>query len=108
MNKYQKISDNIDKYDLSKKDNILFSNKTKWVVTEKIHGSNFAIYYRNGKIEFSKRNQILEPDEWFYNYHLINFNIKLLIAEEVANLVKFHITNWVIRPFKKLSQMSKD
>ena len=87
MNKYQKISDNIDKYDLSKKDNILFSNKTKWVVTEKIHGSNFAIYYRDGKIEFSKRNKILESDEWFYNYHLIKQKLidNIILLSNIMN-----------------------
>ena len=68
--KYQKISDKVSKYTLQKKDK-LFSNNTKWFATEKVHGSNFSIYYIDGKIQFSKRNSILNKDEWFYNYQLI-------------------------------------
>lgn len=71
IHKYQKISDKLSKYSLDKKDNKLFSNKSKWIVTEKVHGSNFSIYYMDGKIEFSKRNDILKENEWFYNYQLI-------------------------------------
>lgn len=71
MYKFQKISNNVDKYILNKKDNKLFSNKTKWVATEKIHGSNFSIYYNNNNVSFAKRNSKLDDDEWFYNYHLI-------------------------------------
>jgi hypothetical protein len=69
--KYQKISDKVSKYSLEKKDNKLFSNKSKWIVTEKVHGSNFSIYYVDGEIKFSKRNDILKENEWFYNYQLI-------------------------------------
>jgi len=71
IHKYQKISDKVSKYSLDKKDKKLFSSKSKWIVTEKVHGSNFSIYYMDGKIEFSKRNDILKEDEWFYNYQLI-------------------------------------
>ena len=71
IHKYQKISDKVSKYSLDKQDNKLFSNKSKWVVTEKVHGSNFAIYYMDGEIHFSKRNDILKEHEWFYNYQLI-------------------------------------
>ena len=68
--KYQKITDSLDKYQCSKND-LKLIKKTKWVVMEKVHGSNFSIYYEKGEISFSKRNSKLEDNEWFYNYHLI-------------------------------------
>ena len=70
LHKFQKIANSIDKYEYNKNDYKLF-RKTKWVAMEKVHGSNFAIYYNNGLINFSKRNSKLKDDEWFYNYHLI-------------------------------------
>ena len=86
--KYQKISDKVSKYSLEKKDNKLFSNKSKWVVMEKVHGSNFSIYFINGKIKFSKRNSILKENEWFYNYQIIKDklirNIKI-VSELLKN-----------------------
>lgn len=67
---YQKISDQVDKYVLDKNSKI-FHNKSKWVVTEKVHGANFSVYYNNGKVSFGKRNALLEEDDWFYSYQLI-------------------------------------
>lgn len=43
IHKYQKISDKVSKYSLDKKDNKLFSNKSKWIVTEKVHGKKRII-----------------------------------------------------------------
>ena len=73
--KYQKISDKIDKYVFTNKDQKIFSNTNKWIVTEKVHGANFAVYYNNGNITFSKRNSILKDTDWFYNYQLIKDKI---------------------------------
>ncbi len=69
--KWQKISDRTSDYNLDKKDNKIFSPKTKWFGTEKIHGANFSIYLINDKIKFAKRNGFLDDNEWFYNYQLI-------------------------------------
>ena len=69
--KFQKISDKVSKYTIDKKDNKLFSSKSKWIATEKVHGSNFSIYYIDNEIKFSKRNSLLEDNEWFYNYQII-------------------------------------
>lgn len=71
MFEYQKIAESTNDYVVDNKNNKIFSNKTGWIVTEKIHGSNFAIYFRDGNISFSKRNAILNDYEWFYNYQSI-------------------------------------
>lgn len=69
--KFQKIADKADNYQIDTKTQRIFSGKTEWVVTEKVHGSNFSIYYQNGLINFGKRNCLLKEDDWFYNYQLI-------------------------------------
>ena len=69
--KFQKIADKVDHYQVNNKNQQLFSRKVDWVVTEKVHGSNFSIYYRDGQINFGKRNSLLKEDDWFYNYQLI-------------------------------------
>ncbi len=69
--KFQKIADKVDHYQVNNKNQQLFSRKVDWVVTEKVHGSNFSIYYRDGQINFGKRNSLLKEDNWFYNYQLI-------------------------------------
>jgi Rnl2 family RNA ligase len=72
FNRYQKIYDNLSDYQIDKKvHNKLFSKKTKWVVQEKIHGSNFSIYYDGNTIKYAKRNGILTEEDWFYNYQTI-------------------------------------
>ena len=71
MFKYQKIADNIKDYRVNNENAKIFLKKHQWIVTEKVHGANFAIYYKDGKISFSKRNAMLEENEWFYNYQSI-------------------------------------
>ena len=31
----------------------------KWVVTEKIHGANFSVYYDGTTVQFAKRNSFV-------------------------------------------------
>ncbi len=80
--KWQKISDRSSDYQLDKKNTKIFSPKSLWFATEKIHGANFSIYFIDGQIKFAKRNGFLEENEWFYNYQIIKpkleKNIKLL------------------------------
>ena len=42
--------------------------KEKWIVTEKIHGANFSVFYDGCEVYFAKRTRILSPDEAFYQY----------------------------------------
>jgi len=39
-----------------------------WVVTTKIHGSNFSVFMPNGDWKFSRRTAWLKDDESFFNY----------------------------------------
>lgn len=42
--------------------------KQEWIVSEKIHGANFAIYISsNGDVKFAKRSGFIEDDEKFYS-----------------------------------------
>ena len=80
--KYQKIADKVDHYQIDNNNSKFFSKNVDWVATEKVHGSNFCVYYRDGQINFGKRNGLLKEDDWFYNYQLIqeklNQNIRQL------------------------------
>ena len=87
--KYQKISDKISHYNINKK---ILSKKSKWIVTEKVHGSNFSIYYNEGSIKFSKRNKFLSEDEWFYNYQFI----KQKLIQNITKLSKILNENNII------------
>ena len=76
--KYQKIYESVDNYTLNKKQlKMLNLKKTEWIVQEKVHGSNFSIYFDGNKIEFAKRNSILQENEWFYNYETIKSKLIL-------------------------------
>lgn len=61
--------------------------ETFWVIQEKIHGSNFSIYFTNNngdiEIKYGRRTDILADDEKFYNYQSIKElkEIKDLIAK---------------------------
>ena len=51
------------------------AKKTSWVIQEKIHGSNFSIYFTNNNgeidIKYGRRTDMLSDDENFYNYQSI-------------------------------------
>ncbi|NVM01834.1 MAG: RNA ligase [Candidatus Helarchaeota archaeon] len=64
---YEKMSESLNKWRLSKSDYSLF-NKTKWVVTEKIHGANFCIHTDGKTIKFAKRKKILPEEEDFFGH----------------------------------------
>ena len=66
---YQNIEENKNNYIVDSKNAKIF--RELWIITEKIHGVHFAIYYNNGKITFSKKNAKIEENEWYYNYQSI-------------------------------------
>lgn len=73
---------------LGKKDNNIFSSKSLWFATEKIHGANFSIYFVNSNIKYAKRNSFLEEEEWFYNYQIIQQKLEKnirLISKKLGN-----------------------
>jgi Rnl2 family RNA ligase len=62
---YDRIAEKADKWAL---DESLYRQiqKARWVVSEKIHGSNFSFVTDGKKIRCAKRKSYLEPDENFY------------------------------------------
>lgn len=46
--------------------------KEDWVAVEKVHGTNFGIYLIDEKtVRFSKRSGIMDPNENFFGYHIL-------------------------------------
>lgn len=78
------------------------AKETYWVIQEKIHGSNFSIYFTNnsGKIDikYGRRTNILLDDEKFYNYQSIKEleEIKDLIHNVIAYMRNENINSIII------------
>ena len=54
MFKYQKISDDIREYTINNANSKILKKDSRWIGTEKIHGSNFAIIIKMAKYNFRK------------------------------------------------------
>jgi Rnl2 family RNA ligase len=62
--------------------------KTKYILTEKIDGSNFQIYIsKNGEVFFGKRTALLEEDESFFDYKTVIKNNQNVI-DSFINYIK--------------------
>lgn len=83
---YEKIGEDLKKWNLTESDYRRF-RKTDWVVTEKIHGANFAILTDGHQVQFAKRKEILEDGEDFFGYFLLKKQLENQ-ALEVYNKVK--------------------
>ncbi|MCP5108953.1 MAG: RNA ligase, Rnl2 family [bacterium] len=46
-------------------------NGGQWVVSEKIHGGQLALYYDGNELKSSTRTQFLEPGQDFFNYEKV-------------------------------------
>ena len=46
-------------------------DKGKWVVQEKVHGSNFSFWVNKKEIRCAKRSGLLAPDDNFYNFQKV-------------------------------------
>lgn len=73
---YEKMTDRIDKLKFNDKD-FKKLRKVRWVVTEKIHGSNFSIITDGSYIAFAKRKEILSFEENFFGFYLIKEELKM-------------------------------
>lgn len=73
---------------MTKKDEASFK-KTKWCVTEKVHGSNFSIIIHLPllQVEFAKRTAILSAEEDFFSYKKIKPTLEESI-KLLANLIQ--------------------
>lgn len=78
------------------------ARETFWVVQEKIHGSNFSIYFTNNNgaidIKYGRRTDILLDDEKFYNYQSIKEldEIKDLIHNTIMYMRNENINSIII------------
>jgi Rnl2 family RNA ligase len=63
--------------------------KARWVVTEKIHGSNFSFVTDGKKIRCAKRKSYLDPDEDFYAHQsvLSRIETQLLALFQQAKVI---------------------
>ncbi|ELP87629.1 hypothetical protein EIN_146330 [Entamoeba invadens IP1] len=67
------------------------ANKTKWVVTEKIHGSNFSLYYTGKSWRVAKRNSLLTEEEMMTFFGCSEVIPKILqSAPMLLTLIKQH------------------
>lgn len=66
FNRYSSI-ENSYRTKFLNKINELDVSKEEFIVTEKIHGSNFSVWYDGSEFEFAKRSQFLKSDN-FFNY----------------------------------------
>mmetsp|Transcript_30441 Transcript_30441/g.81880 ORF Transcript_30441/g.81880 Transcript_30441/m.81880 type:complete len:364 (-) Transcript_30441:2386-3477(-) len=66
----------------------------EWVVTEKLHGSNFSIIFDGQAVSFAKRSGVLPCDDDFYGFRTQGLDLKLdecvrsLWGEEIAAFAK--------------------
>lgn len=60
---------------------------TQWVVTEKLHGANYALYTNGKEVRAAKRSGFVGRDENFYNHQLVydKFQSKVLDLFELLN-----------------------
>ena len=88
FHKYRKIFENIKDYKFNSVQHKKL-NKENWVITEKIHGSNFSIYCDENNIKFAKRSQFLKIEDNFYNYQ----SIISQLSQKVMHMFKDLHTN---------------
>ncbi|KNY29186.1 RNA ligase family protein [Pseudobacteroides cellulosolvens] len=87
---YEKIAEGIDRLKLSVED-YRYLKKYEWVVTEKIHGSNFAVITDGINIRYAKRKEMLLSDDNFFNHRvLVNIIIGKVekVYETILNMEK--------------------
>ena len=60
---YEKMNNSMSKFQMN-----IEPKKTKWVVTEKIHGANFSFHTDGETVEVARRRGLLKKDENFFNY----------------------------------------
>jgi Rnl2 family RNA ligase len=65
---YEKIPESLAAWHFSEADYRQLA-KVDWVVTEKIHGANFAIRTDGNETVFAKRKEFLTDEEDFFGYH---------------------------------------
>lgn len=67
---YEKIAESTDQWSLDERDYRILE-KTRWVVTEKIHGAHFCIVTDGSSLAGASRKHLLGPGEHFFDYQRI-------------------------------------
>jgi len=75
-------------YQIKTVSHIIESEKSKqdWVVHEKIHGANFALYFNGTEAKAAKRNSFLEGGENFYSANKILDKYKEKLVKSFSNV----------------------
>jgi len=74
-----------------------FNEDVEWVVTEKIHGSNFSFYYNGTEMKFASRGQFIENPSSFFRSDVIVEKY----SENIKQLYEYLNTEY-ITPTKEL------
>lgn len=69
--KYNSIENHYNNRNISYIEMLPEAHDTKWVVTEKIHGTNFSIMCDGENVSYGKRSGPIKPNEKFYNYMVL-------------------------------------
>ncbi len=79
---YEKMVDSTKQWEIDHHTTKLMK-QTKWVVTEKVHGSNFCIVYSiaDKTVSFAKRRAVVEKGESFFGHETIALDV--LVLEQI-------------------------
>lgn len=90
---YEKIAEGLNQLHLSESDYRLLKN-ADWVVTEKVHGANFAITTDGVEVRFAKRKELLQLGEDFFGYlsqkSVLEEKVKYIFASFKKSLASLH------------------
>lgn len=67
---YEKMPSSMKKTNLSTTE-LAKAEKTRWVVTEKVHGANFSFVYDKGTLRYAKRRGYLAWSDNFFGYQCV-------------------------------------
>lgn len=82
MQQFRKFNSLENTYNTSSVNNVvaLCHDEEQWVVTEKLHGANFAVYKDGDVIRFASRNRFIEGDD-FYELNGIDIELRKIFSE---------------------------
>ena len=91
---YEKIASSIERWSLSPVDHRRFS-KTKWAVTEKIHGAHFCFVIDGDHVRCAKRKSLLSSDENFFGHRRLLPTMRRPLLRFMERLRAEH--PWVVK-----------
>jgi Rnl2 family RNA ligase len=76
--KYNSIDNSYREKTLFKIKTVVPSDEV-WIVTEKLHGVNFSIWYDGHEIKYARRSGFIKENENFYNYDIIKNRYETMV-----------------------------